>query len=66
MSGIQTPGRGRGMILLCERLFAKEDKSRWALQWKSPRLSYYRADKGLQYGLSGDRVALVATLGHGL
>ena len=49
------------MILLCERLFAKEDKSRRALQWKSPRLSYHRADKGLQYGLSGNRVAFLAT-----
>ena len=49
------------MILPCESLFAKEDKSRWMLWWKSPRLSYYRADKGLQYGLSGDRVALLAT-----
>lgn len=49
------------MILLCERLLAKEDKSRRALRWKSPRLSYYRADKGLQYGLSGDRVAFLAT-----
>ena len=49
------------MILPRESLFAKEDKSRIALLWKSPRLSYYGADKGLQYGLSGDRVVFVAT-----
>lgn len=51
------------MILPCERLLAKEDKSRIVSLWKSPRLSYYRADKGLQYGLSGNRVAFLATKG---
>jgi len=49
------------MILPCERLLAKEDKNRRALLWKSPRLSYHGADKGLQYGLSGNRVVLLAT-----
>ena len=49
------------MILPCESLLAKEDKSRRTLLWKSPRLSYYRADKGLQYGLSGNRVVFMAT-----
>ena len=58
---MQTPGQGRSMILPLERLFAKEDKSRRALWWKSPRLSYYGADERLQYGLSGNRVAFAAT-----
>ena len=49
------------MILPCERLLAKEDKSRRASLWKSPRLSYYRASEGLQYGLSGNRVVFMAT-----
>ena len=49
------------MILPCESLLAKEDKSRCTLLWKSPRLSYNRANKGLQYGLSGDRVIFMAT-----
>lgn len=39
-SGMQTPGQGRGMILPHESLLAKEDKSRRALWWKSPRLSF--------------------------
>ena len=43
------------LLLLLEIMFAKEDKSRFALLWKTPRLSFW-AGRGLQYGLSGNRV----------
>ena len=48
------------MILPIERRLAKEDKSQRALLWKSSRLSF-GADRGLRYGLSGNRVASMAT-----
>ena len=44
------------VLLPLETVFAKEDKSRSALSWKAPRLSEKWVDKGLRYGLSGNRV----------
>ena len=51
-------------ILLLETMLAKEAKSRIVLWWKTPRLSIIGADRGLQYGLSGNRVYKLATLVH--
>ena len=45
---------------LLETILAKEAKDRQVLWWKTPRLSY-GADRGLQYGLSGNRVFRLAT-----
>ena len=46
----------RSMLLLpLEIMLAKEDKNWLALLWKTPRLSF-GAGRGLQYGLSGNRV----------
>ena len=53
--------RRTGLSLL-ETILAKEAKSRIVLQWKTPRLSIFGADRGLQYGLSGNRVFKLATL----
>ena len=47
-------------LLLLETIFAKEAKDRFVLLWKTPRLSV-GADRGLQYGLSGNRVLALAT-----
>ena len=49
------------LLLLLETISAKEDKSRCVVQWKTPRLSIFGADRGLQYGLSGNRVLALAT-----
>ena len=43
-----------------ETRVAKEAKETDRLGWKTPRLSY-RAEKGLQCGLSGNRVQALAT-----
>ena len=48
---------------LLETILAKEAKSRNVLWWKTPRLSIFGADRGLQYGLSGNRVLKLETLG---
>ena len=45
---------------LLETILAKEAKDRFVLLWKTPRLSV-GADRGLQYGLSGNRVFRLAT-----
>ena len=50
-------------LSLLETILAKEAKSRNVLWWKTPRLSYIGADRGLQYGLSGNRVLILATYG---
>ena len=50
--------------LLPETMLAKEAKNRFVSPWKTPRLSF-GADRGLQYGLSGNRVSIPATLGRG-
>ena len=47
-------------LLLLETILAKEAKDRFVLLWKTPRLSV-GADRGLQYGLSGNRVLALAT-----
>ena len=47
-------------LLLLETILAKEAKDRFVLLWKTPRLSV-GADRGLQYGLSGNRVLTLAT-----
>ena len=44
-----------------ETMLAKEAKDRFVLRWKTPRLSFW-ADRGLQYGLSGNRVLIPATI----
>ena len=48
-------------LLLLETILAKEAKDRFVLWWKTPRLSD-GADRGLQYGLSGNRVFMLVTL----
>ena len=50
------------LLLPLETILAKEAKSRNALRRKTPRLSIFGADRGLQYGLSGNRVLERATL----
>ena len=47
-------------LLLLETILAKEAKDRFVLWWKTPRLSD-GADRGLQYGLSGNRVFMLVT-----
>ena len=47
-------------LLLLETILAKEAKDWFVLRWKTPRLSV-GADRGLQYGLSGNRVFRLAT-----
>ena len=47
-------------LSLLETILAKEAKDRFVLWWKTPRLSV-GADRGLQYGLSGNRVFRLAT-----
>ena len=50
-------------LSLLETILAKEAKDRFVLLWKTPRLSV-GADRGLQYGLSGNRVFALATRKH--
>ncbi len=59
-SGCPHSGQSTDSPLLAETQTAKEAKEADGLWWKSPRLSF-RAKKGLQCGLSGSRVARLAT-----
>ena len=51
------PAGAIGGPLLFETMAAKEAKETVRLRWKSPRLFIGEAKKGLQCGLSGNRVA---------
>ena len=48
-------------VFALETMFAKEAKDPVYLSRKSPRLFFSEVNKGLQYGLSGNRVVLSVT-----
>ena len=59
------PAGAIGGPLLSETFSAKEAKETDRLRWKSPRL-FLETEKGLQCGLSGSRVARMATPRRGV